>query len=104
MFDVKNSDDIGPGKETERNSQLMEELDVFISVKLKPKQPSKVSKTVIFLVVLLQSLCYREAFVITTINADSVKTVKVCVYFCLSTQATVAFVFCCLYFIGKLLR
>jgi len=39
MFDVKETDDIST--ETERNNRLMEELDVFISVKLKPRQPSK---------------------------------------------------------------
>jgi len=41
MFDVKNDDEISSVRETERNNSLMEELDVFISVKQKNKHSNK---------------------------------------------------------------
>ena len=42
MFDMKQDDSISATEEASKNNQLMESLDVFISIKLKPKQPSKV--------------------------------------------------------------
>ena len=39
MFDIKEDVEV----ESARLAQMMEQLDVFISVKPKPKQPSKVS-------------------------------------------------------------
>lgn len=42
MFDVKNDDEISSVRENERNNSLMEELDVFISVKQKNKHSNKV--------------------------------------------------------------
>lgn len=41
MFDMKEEIDVEPHFIT----QLMEQLDVFISIKPKPKQTSKVSRT-----------------------------------------------------------
>lgn len=41
MFDVKNDDEISSVRENERNNSLMEELDVFISVKQKNKHSNK---------------------------------------------------------------
>ncbi|XP_076818745.1 protein bicaudal C homolog 1-A-like [Clavelina lepadiformis] len=41
MFDMKQDDSISATEEASKNNQLMESLDVFISIKLKPKQPSK---------------------------------------------------------------
>ena len=45
MFDMKQDDSMNPGDESAMLSRLMESLDIFISVKLKPKQPSKVRTT-----------------------------------------------------------
>lgn len=39
MFDMKEEIDVDP----QFIAQLMEQLDVFVSIKPKPKQPSKVS-------------------------------------------------------------
>nr|CAB3225435.1 protein bicaudal C homolog 1-like [Phallusia mammillata] len=41
MFDMKQDESQSASDEAAKNSQLMESLDVFISIKLKPKQPSK---------------------------------------------------------------
>lgn len=52
MFDMKEEIEVEPQFIT----QLMEQLDVFISIKPKPKQPSKVSEMLI---------CSSRAFVTT---------------------------------------
>lgn len=44
MFDMKEEIEVEPQFIT----QLMEQLDVFISIKPKPKQPSKVCAKLIF--------------------------------------------------------
>lgn len=44
MFDMKEEIEVEPQFIT----QLMEQLDVFISLKPKPKQPSKVNEKLIF--------------------------------------------------------
>nr|XP_018667910.1 protein bicaudal C homolog 1-like isoform X2 [Ciona intestinalis] len=41
MFDMKQDESQSATEEAIKNSQLMELLDVFISIKMKPKQPSK---------------------------------------------------------------
>lgn len=43
MFDMKQDENLSAADEAVKSSQLMESLDVFISIKLKPKQPSKAS-------------------------------------------------------------
>ena len=50
MFDMKKDDNLSQTTEAEKNSQLMEALDVFISVKLKQKQSSKVGIRLRFLI------------------------------------------------------
>lgn len=44
MFDMKEEIEVEPQFIT----QLMEQLDVFISIKPKPKQPSKVGKMLMY--------------------------------------------------------